>query len=380
MTATTPSKVFFVPFYVHHNAYSHEDSGRAHVLSRLVKACMQAGMGDVVAKGDITALKMHFGEDGLLTYTRPTLPRTLIEAIKGLGAKPYLTDTNTLYRAKRHNAIDHLNTAAAHGFNEATMGAPVIIADGIHGHAYQDYAFEGGKYFKDVPIPDGIYDADSMIVLSHFTAHLAAGFGAAIKNLSMGCSTPQGKRRMHCHAKPSVDEDKCTACRVCEKWCPTKAIKVDGKARVDESLCMACGECTVVCKFEAITIPWDSNTKQVQEKMAEYALAVSKQKEGKCLYVNSLLDITPHCDCMGSSQQSFVPDIGLLVSRDPVAIDRASTDFVNGKFKWDGKKVVQGEESDPLRKIYSYVDWSIQLKYAAEIGLGSDNYELVEVK
>jgi len=315
-----------------------------------------------------------------MSYLRPPYARTIVEAVKSLGAKPFLTDTNTLYRAARHHAVDHLVTAELNGFGFGTVGAPVIIADGLHGHAYTEFAFEGGRHFESLPIPDAIHDADSMVVLSHFTAHLAAGFGATLKNLSMGCSSPQGKRRMHCHSKPTVDPEVCTACGFCTEWCPTGAIQVKDHAVVDESLCMACGECTVVCPSEAIRIPWDENSSKLQEKMAEYALAVVKQKRGRVFYVVGLVDLTPHCDCMSQSEPAFKGDIGFLIGNDPVAVDQAGIDFVNGKLNWDGKAIREGKESDPLRSIYPRIDWSVQLSYAETIGLGSRTYDLKLMK
>ncbi len=317
------STVYFVPFYLHQN--------QKGLLERIKSACLEAGAERKISSGDICAIKTHFGEDGLVSYLRPPYARTCVELVKSFGAKPFVTDTNTLYRVQRHNAIDHLATAQRNGFSYGTLGAPVIVADGLHGHAYQEATVPNGKHFESVPLPDAIHDADSMIVLSHFTAHLAAGFGAAVKNLSMGCSTPQGKRRMHCHSKPTVDEDRCIACGTCEPWCPTGAIKVEDVAEIDSELCMACGECTVVCPEQAVQIPWDENTSILQEKMAEYASAVVAQKKDRLLLINALVDITPHCDCMAHSEPCFRPDLGVLVGDDPIALDQAGLDLINGK-------------------------------------------------
>lgn len=367
-----PSTVGFTPYFI--------EGEISDLCGRIKDACLKSGISEVVSKGDFCAIKMHFGEHGLTSYIRTVYPRLLIELARELGAKPFLTDTNTLYRVQRHNAVDHLNCAYRHGFTPGGVGAPVIIADGLHGHAYQDYAFEGGGHFDSVQIPDAIHDADSLLALSHFTGHLASSFGAAIKNISMGCSNPQGKRRMHCHSKPSVDPEICTACGTCTEWCPTGAITVDEHAVVDESLCMACGECTVVCPVEAISIPWDENSSILQEKMAEYALAIMKQKKGRIFFVTCLTDITPRCDCMSMSEPSFRPDIGFLIGSDPVALDQAGIDFINGKLNWDGKDIVEAEPSDPLKSLFPKLDWNLQLAHGEKIGLGSRDYELKIMK
>lgn len=369
---STKSHVYFVPI--------HTNKGTSHLLERVHEANILCGIKDVIKAGDLTAVKMHFGEYGLTTYLSPAFVRSTVEQIVSLGAKPFLTDTNTLYRARRHNAVDHLVTALKNGFSFGSVGAPVIIADGLHGHSFTETPLQGAKHFASVPIPDAIHDADSMVMMSHFTAHLVAGFGATIKNLSMGCSNPQGKRRMHCHSKPSVDKSLCIACGECAEHCPTKAIEVNDYAVIDQDVCMACGECTVICPQEAIRIPWDENSSILQEKMAEYARAVVQQKQNRIVFQNYLVNITPHCDCMSISEIPFHPDLGVLVSRDPVAADQAGIDFINGKIVWNGSVVTDGTHvTDPLREIYPKIDWSVQLSYAEEIGLGSKAYELTVV-
>ncbi len=359
--------VYFVPYSIHKDP--------RNVLVRMRAACEEVGIATFIRPDDFCAIKMHFGEFGITSYLRPAYPRTLVAMLKDLGARPFLTDTNTLYRVARHNAVDHLTTAHQNGFSYGSVGAPLIIADGLHGHAHQEVDYDG-KHLTKISIPDAIHDADSMLVLSHFTAHLAAGFGAAVKNLSMGCSNPQGKRRMHCHSKPTVDTDTCTACGMCARWCPTGAITVDDYASVNEDLCMACGECTVVCPVQAVKIPWDENSSILQEKMAEHAHAVVQQKKDRIFFVNCLVDITPHCDCMEQSEPVFKPDVGILLGSDPVAVDQACIDFVSGKLNWDGRRLTEGEPGDPLRAIYKHIDWQVQLAYAETIGLGSRSYEL----
>ncbi len=363
------STITFVPYHIHKNPKD--------VLTRLAGACREAGMDQIVRKGDLCAIKTHFGEQGLTSYLRPVYARTVARLCQDIGARPFFTDSNTLYRNQRHNAVDHLMLAAQHGFSVGSIGAPIIIADGLRGHAYQDVHFDGGQHFESVQVPDAIHDADCLVTLTHFTAHLASGFGATIKNLSMGCSNPQGKRRMHCHSKPTVDEDLCVACGECTQWCPTGAITIEDYAMINTEECMACGECTVVCPHEAVKIPWDENSSVLQEKMVEYAKAVCEQKKERLFFISALVDLTPHCDCMGQSEPAFMPDIGILIGTDPVAMDQAGLDFISGSIRWNGHEIVQGETSDPLHEIYPKIDWQVQTDYGQKIGLGSKEYELI---
>ncbi len=104
---------------------SDKDS-KTNKIKRLLDA---AGFSDVAEKGDLTAIKLHFGERGNDTYVNPILVRQIVDKTRALGAKPFLTDSNTLYGGSRANSVDHLITAIEHGFDYAVAGAPLIIAD-----------------------------------------------------------------------------------------------------------------------------------------------------------------------------------------------------------------------------------------------------------
>lgn len=109
---------------------------------------------------------------------------------------------------------------------------------------------------------------------------------------------------------------------------------------------------------------WDEDSRRVQEKMVEYALAIRNYFGPKIVFINFLFQITKDCDCLAKNQPAIVEDIGLLASYDPVAVDKASVDLVLSK-----------AGRDVLREGYD-LDWSIQLKYGQEMGLGFTSYEL----
>lgn len=334
------------------------------------------GLFDLVAKdtiksGDSVAAKLHFGEPGNTAYLKPQYVKPIIEKIKSFGAKPFLTDANTLYKGGRSDSRSHLNAAAKHGYTPEAMGVPIIIADGMDCH-FAEKVPVNLKHFKEVSIAKAAADADALVALSHFKGHDCTGFGGAVKNVGMGLGTKAGKAQMHSDVVPAVDLNTCTGDGGCVPWCPTKAITLEkGKAKIDLKKCIGCGECVAVCPTGAIAISWAGMPDSLQEKMAEYAFGALKSKKGKALFFNFILEVSPNCDCYSHNDPPIVPDIGVLASTDIVAIDQASIDLINST---DGR--IKG--SDKFRSIYPDIDWSVQLRYAERIGLGNREYELIE--
>ena len=117
------------------------------LLDKTRKLFKRSGFADRIEEGDKVAVKLHFGEAGNTAFLPPVFARVVVEEIKKAGGKPFLVDTNTLYKGSRGNAVDHIETAIANGFSYATVGAPVIIGDGLVG---RDYVREevNGKHFE----------------------------------------------------------------------------------------------------------------------------------------------------------------------------------------------------------------------------------------
>ena len=346
------STVFFAPFRPGTAKTDQLDA----VLAKL-------DMGQSVNKDDLVALKMHFGELGNDTFVRPYFARQIVDAIRTCGGKPYLTDSNTLYKYKRHNAVDHLETALRHGFGYATVNAPIIIADGLRGFDRREVAIKG-ELFDTVLISPAIVDADALVTLSHFKGHPMAGFGGAIKNLAMGCAPALGKRAQH-DSSVAVSQKKCTACGTCAPRCPVQAITIEETARIDAEACMSCGNCFEVCPVEAININWKTDIGEFGRRMAEYAWGAVQGKK-RPLYVNLLMDITPGCDCHNWSDPAIAADIGILGSDDPVALDMACLDVLNGG----------ADKPDKFLEIYPRLKPMEQLTHAAKLGMGSLEYTL----
>ena len=363
-------------YFANLRARSHHES-KVEKIRRLFDA---ADFDAVIRPDDLTAIKLHVGERGCDTYIHPVFARQVIDKVKERGAHPFITDTATLYAGSRADAVRHTVTAIEHGFAYAVVGAPVIIADGLRGRYWREVPI-GGKHFESVRIAGSILDADSMLVLSHVKGHDLAGFGGAIKNLAMGCAPPSGKAEQHV-GRPIVESERCGGCGKCTRVCPQAAMTLaDGRAILNPEHCVGCGDCMRACPTGAIEFAWRPQIRPCLERLCEYALGAVHDKPGRVGYINFLLGITPDCDCVPWSDAVIVPDIGILASTDPVAIDHASLDLVNSERGIPKtaleKNLSPGE--DKFKGVWDYTDSNYQIEYAAAIGLGDADYRLIEV-
>jgi uncharacterized Fe-S center protein len=324
-----------------------------------------AGISGRVAPGDLTAVKLHFGERGNVSFVRPVFVRKIVEEIAATGGRPFLTDTNTLYVGGRSNSVDHLRTAIANGFAFSVVDAPLLIADGIRGESSVRVPVEG-KIFTEVAIGADIINADAIVAVTHFKGHELTGFGGTIKNIGMGCAARSGKLAQHSTVSPRVDPANCTGCETCVVHCPAGAIEVvSQKALISPGTCIGCADCIVVCPEHTVMIDWNEATPAVQRKMVEHAAGALRGKKEACLFVSFVMQISPYCDCYGSNDRPIAPDVGILASADPVALDQACADLV-----------IRSAGRDPFRETHPGVDWTIQLDYGEEMGLGTRNYHL----
>ena len=326
------------------------------------------GLDERIEKDAFVALKIHFGEKGNTGHIKPAWLGILVHRIRQRTRRAFFTDTNTLYVGQRSNAIDHLRLAAQHGFSLEKSGLPVHIADGLIGEDDEEIK-AGLKRIKTAKIAAGILHADWLICLSHLTGHVQTGVGGAIKNLGMGCASRAGKLEQHAEANPRISAKACRNCGICLDYCPAGAIiQKDGSAAIVNEKCIGCGECLVVCKFGAVKMRWGEDSGRLQEKMAEYAFTVWRHFKNQAAFINVLFQVTKDCDCMAGNQPAIVEDIGLLGSLDAVAVDKASVDLA-----------IKHGRKDVFRQGYE-VDWSLQLKHGAAIGLGSLEYDLIEIQ
>ena len=352
-------------------------------LQRLIK---KAGITDIDMDGKFVAIKMHFGELGNLSYLRPNYAKAVADVVKECGGKPFLTDCNTLYPGSRKNALEHLDCANINGFNTITTGCQIIIGDGLRGTDDITVPVRNGEYCKEAYIGRAVMDADIFISLTHFKGHESTGFGGAIKNIGMGCGSRAGKMQQHNSGKPIVHDDLCRGCRRCAKECGSDAITYEnGKAVINQDICKGCGRCIGACVFDAIENQnWNAN-EILGRKMAEYSQAVCDGRP--TFHISLVRDISPNCDCHGENDAPILPDVGIFASFDLVALDQACVDaclhatpMPNSQLSDNLADPHWHHHHDNFLDSNPNVRWKETLEHAEKIGLGTREYELIQMK
>lgn len=361
------SKVYFTTF----RTTMHEN-----LQQKLMRLMLTAGMEKIDFENKYVAVKLHFGEPGNLAYLRPNYAKTVVDLIKQLGGKPFLTDCNTLYVGGRKNALDHLESAYQNGFNPYNLGCHLLIADGLKGTDDVEVPVNG-EYVKNAKIGRAIMDADIVVSLTHFKGHEMTGFGGAIKNIGMGGGSRAGKMEMHSAGKPIVYEDKCIGCNACAKACAHGApILENRKMHIDHDKCLGCGRCIGACPVDAIDAANDESATVLNCKMAEYTKAILQDRPQ--FHISLICDVSPVCDCYGVNDVPIISDIGMLASFDPVALDLACADACN-KMPRNEVYDYAKDDKDLFHALHTITDWRAQITHGVKIGLGSDRYELIEI-
>ena len=372
------SKVFFTDF----RTKAHGDG----LPTKLRKLILKAGLADIDMDGKFVAIKMHFGELGNISYLRPNYARAVVEAVKSLGGKPFLTDCNTMYPGSRKNAIEHLYCAWENGFTPLTVGYPIIIGDGLKGTDDVDVPVVGGEYVKSAKIGRAVMDADIFISLNHFKGHEMTGFGGAIKNIGMGCGSRAGKTDQHSGGQPRISEKRCRGCMKCLAQCANNGLYFDAdtrKMKVNTDNCVGCGRCLGACNFDAISFENEQAPELLNRRMAEYAKAVVDGRPH--FHISLVLDISPNCDCHAENDAPILPNIGMFASADPLALDQACVDACLAATPMPGSQLYDHMHSPDFHDHHDHFknstpesEWRSCLEHAEKIGLGTRQYELIK--
>ena len=258
------------------------------------------------------AVKLSTGEPGGHNFLQPALIKDLVKKVNGT-----IVECNTAYGGGRADTENHLKAAKEHGF---TALAPVDIMDADGEVALP---VKGGKHLKEDFVGSHYLNYDFTIILSHFKGHAMGGFGGAIKNMSIGIASSEGKAWIHSAGKTKGD-------------------------------------------------PWGNLPPQDDflESMAEAAKAVADHCGDKILYISVANNLSVDCDCDASPEDPQMGDIGILASLDPIALDKACTDLVRASE--DHGKIHLIERIDSRHGMHT-------LEYGEKLGIGSQKYELVKL-
>ena len=374
-----PAKVYFTDF--HTIAYG---DGLPAKLKKLIR---KAGIQTLDMEGKFTAIKMHFGELGNISYLRPNYARAVVDVVKECGGKPFLTDCNTMYPGSRKNALEQLECAWENGFTPLTVGCPILIGDGLKGTDDIAVPVKGGVYVKEARIGHAIMDADVFISLTHFKGHEMTGFGGAIKNIGMGCGSRAGKTDQHSSGKPHIETNRCRGCRRCQRECANQGLVFDEtekKMHVDQEHCVGCGRCLGACNFDAIVFDNDAAVRLLNCRMAEYTKAVVDGRPN--FHISLVVDVSPNCDCHGENDIPILPNIGMFASFDPLALDQACADACLAATPMPGSQLAKNLAKpgfvnlhDHFRNSTPESEWESCLEHAEKIGLGTREYELITI-
>ncbi len=399
-------------YYFTARTFSHEES-----LSKVKGplALEKIGFNSKVNNGDKVVIKTHFGALENVRYLRPSYIRFLCDHVKTIGAVPYVAEScgwgapeevtgiHTEYSG-RAAEDEYLETAKIHGFTKETMGAELLMLDGSVGANMIRHSFKG-KRFNEVLVAGRLKEFDHMVVATHFKGHAGAGFGGAIKNLGIGCVSKGGKVQAHVGKKFEFDfSAPISDYEACLNICPTGALKegLNGKLIRDEEKCKYCYMCKSVCKNNVIDTGSSTQEEFVVQMVDNAAGVVDYYGSDKIYYLNYVIDVTWQCDCTGGSDVPFVSDIGILSSKDPVAVDQCAVDLVHLSLMNPHSILgnIENISKEKATEWFSYIPrfdpktheldlnpngteskhWEIQLKAAEDIGLGSRGYNLNEVK
>jgi uncharacterized Fe-S center protein len=376
-------------------------------------ALKKIGFEAKIKQGDKVVVKTHFGALENVRYLRPSYIRFLCDYVKELGGIPTAAESCGWGAPEEYTGIhteysgrateeEYLEVAKIHGFTSETMGADIIMLDGLVGTNYEIQKING-KRFDEILVAGRLKEFDHMILATHFKGHAGSGFGGAIKNLGIGCVSKGGKVQAHLGKTFEFNLDAPVSdYEQCLKICPTKALTVDEKGKVNRNveLCGYCYMCKSVCKNNVIDTGSSTNEEFHIQMVDNAAGVVDYFGKDKIFYLNYAIDITWQCDCTGGSDVPFVSDIGILASLDPVALDQACVDKVHSSLMnpnsvlGDIKPLTKEKANDWFSYLPRFGEegmdynldgisskgWEDQLIFAEEIGLGNRKYNLIDVK
>ncbi|SHI82530.1 DUF362 domain-containing protein [Desulfofundulus thermosubterraneus] len=352
---------------------------RDNLLAKIERIMQVPEIAALVPTGrKATFIKTSYSRVGYNRHLRPIVLRTIVEKIKEFGGTPVVTDTSAFF-PKGHFAGDQWFTSAElMGYSEIALGCERILANGYEGDD-GEFISTGGTELGGVEVARAIREAECLLVVSHIAGHPFAGFTGALYNLGVECLNNSGKSRVYEGIRPVWLAERCELCGTCVQYCQWQALQISsGRLHVDRQRCAGCGNCVVICANRAHQ-PVPEQVVSFQRKVAEASSAIVRTLKKKAVYINILYDIVPQPDKISWADIPFVPDIGIVASTDPVAVDAATHDLIT---KSPGIPKSAAEDFGVLEpgreKITSITGANPAVLYchAGRLGVGFTRYQL----
>lgn len=332
-------------------------------------------------KGEIVAIKLHSGNNIGYSTLHPIFVRKVVKAVLDGGGKPFITDVDW-----------DVQGAEARGYTQEVLGCPIYPSAGINDHYHYDH-HHPYKSIQDWQVAGMIEDASFLLNFSHIKGHPSCGFGGAIKNLALGCMTGATRGAMHdvMHYDPYWFGDKCPDRQTFEALlasCPHQALVEDrknpGNIHMHFEQCNQCGRCLKVAPEGSLKID-PVNFYSFQEACAISAsISLSTFAPDKRTHLALATHMTPVCDCFGFTSMPILPDAGVFGSDDIIALETAVLDMT-GKLRLIEENIptsmeVHTREGHPFAWLHGPLkDPYLVTKYGEKLGMGSSQYELVDV-
>ncbi len=353
---------------------------RKSITSKIATILSLAEMAGVVVPNQSLAIKVNVSELGYGHSLPPIAVTSLFEQARELGAAALVTDSGSLYKGARFDGHGWNDTAIVQGFAIGdALDNQMILAGGYTNEEGRFCPAEGER-LGGVELGSMLLDISNLLVLSHVTAHPLAGIAGAVYNLGIGLLTRTGKARIHSCLELQFDENKCDGSKICLSYCPTGALSDAGsKVAFDPRICNGCLGCFMTCPSKAMSIK-PEGVEVFQESVVEAAKVAVGKLRGKSFYVNFLNSVTPQSDDYPFSDIPFIPDMGILASDDPVALDWVTHQMILGSPGIPGSIAqdlnVLEKGTDKISAITGNSPVHM-LEYGEKLGLGGRDCELL---
>jgi uncharacterized Fe-S center protein len=350
-------------------------------LARYAELLGESGIERLSGKGQEILIKIDVGEVGAFRGLRPAFVRTVVEQVHQLGRHAVLFDNCHVRQPAAGMGWSFFESATLNGLVSTALGGDVNVGDGWGGGETELLAIDGEE-LGGAEVSRVVVDGGGVIILTHVTGHPLTGLSGALLSLGEGCLGRRGKMRLAKGLFPEVGPA-CDGCGACVEICPQNALSLaDGSAQLDQGACQGCSLiCTPTCPIDVLNVA-TTDRERYTKRVVEAGSAVAMAAMGKLLFVNLLFDLTAEPEAAGYSDLPVVPDLGVLISTDPVALDTATLDLLDMAPGIPGTRAQSAGVLEPgAGKLQALcgADPRTLVAMADTFGLGSGDYRLISL-